>query len=72
MRLSPLAQKWLMKHHGHRPQVKFFSKMPFNVQTLLKGRGTCVIDKIWQVWENRTIQFRKSDYPILEVSELNQ
>jgi hypothetical protein len=50
----------------------FFSKMPFNVQTLLKGRGTCVIDKIWQVWENRTIQFRKSDYPILEVLELNQ
>jgi hypothetical protein len=32
MRLSPLAQKWPMQRHGHRPEVKFGLDMSFNTQ----------------------------------------
>jgi hypothetical protein len=39
--------------------------MHFNKQAYLKGRGACVDDQIWQVWENRTIQFPIPEYPIL-------
>jgi hypothetical protein len=39
--------------------------MHFNKQAYLKGRGACVDDQIWQVWENRTIQFPISEYPVL-------
>jgi hypothetical protein len=45
MRLSSLAQKWLMKHFGHHPQDKFGLKIPFNMQAYLKGWGHVLMTK---------------------------
>jgi hypothetical protein len=34
-----------MKHHEHRPQLKFDLKMPFNTQAQLKGWGHVLMTK---------------------------